>query len=374
MTNGTLIDDSRDEELAKWEIGILACTLVIILIGNSLVLFAIYLKRYYSNRKKLTRMHFFIMHLSVADILTGVLNVLPQMVWKITFRFQGGPILCKFIKFDQPIGPYLSSYILTSTAMDRYHAICFPFSYCRTTSKRSRIMVYCSWIIALTLCTPQVFVFSYQEIAPGVWDCWATFSIYGQKAYVTWYSISVFLLPFTVLVYTYTGICIGVWKNSGVSDPLETRYAKNQSSQKKEKHPIINQAKINTMKQTIVVVTLYVLTWSPFIICELWMAWDSRAANSSIFDGPVFTVLSLLSCLTSCANPWIYIAFNSELRIILMNFVRRITKHKYSPGSEEASRNGNSNDPSTTSSMISKVTIHPNTVVRKNSEIKERNI
>ena len=86
MTNGTLLDDSRDEELAKWEIGILACTLVIIFIGNSLVLFAIYLKRYYSNRKKLTRMHFFIMHLSVADLLTGILNVLPQMVWKITFR------------------------------------------------------------------------------------------------------------------------------------------------------------------------------------------------------------------------------------------------------------------------------------------------
>ena len=99
-----------------------------------------------------------------------------------------------------------------------------------------------------------------------------------------------FLLPFTVLVYTYTGICIGVWKNSGVSDPLETRYAKNPNIEKKEKSPIINKAKINTMKQTIVVITLYVLTWSPFIIGELWMAWDSRAVNSSIFDGNYFII------------------------------------------------------------------------------------
>lgn len=87
MENGTLINDTRDEELAKWEIGILTCFFIIIIIGNSLVLFSIYLKRHYGQRKKLTRMHFFIMNLSVADLLTAVLNVLPQMAWKITFRY-----------------------------------------------------------------------------------------------------------------------------------------------------------------------------------------------------------------------------------------------------------------------------------------------
>lgn len=376
MENGTLINDTRDEELAKWEIGILTCFFIIIIIGNSLVLFSIYLKRHYGQRKKLTRMHFFIMNLSVADLLTAVLNVLPQMAWKITFRFQGGAFLCKLIKFGQPIGPYLSSYILTATAIDRYHAICFPFSYCRTTSRRSRIMVYSAWIIALLLCTPQLFVFSYQTISPGVWDCWATFTVpYGQEAYVTWYSISVFLLPFTVLVYTYTGICIGVWKNSGVSDPLEIGYKKNANIIKKKQSPLITKARVNTMKQTIVVVTLYFLTWSPFIGCELWMAWDPiRALNSSIFDGPLFTVLSLLSCLTSCVNPWIYIAFNSELRILLLNFLRKITRHKYSPASDDNSKIGHSNEPSTTSSLISKVSTCPNTVKPIYTEVRERNI
>lgn len=87
MENGTVINDTRDEELAKWEIGILASFFVIIIIGNSIVLFSIYLKRYYGQRKKLTRMHFFIMNLSVADLLTALLNVLPQMAWKITFRY-----------------------------------------------------------------------------------------------------------------------------------------------------------------------------------------------------------------------------------------------------------------------------------------------
>lgn len=56
-------------------------------------------------------MYFFIMHLSIADLLDGLLNMLPQLVWDITFRFQGGLVLCKLVKYRQPLGPYLSSYL-----------------------------------------------------------------------------------------------------------------------------------------------------------------------------------------------------------------------------------------------------------------------
>jgi hypothetical protein len=37
-----------------------------------------------------------------------------------------------------------------------------------------------------TLCL-QVVVFSYQEVGPDVYDCWATFiKPWGERAYVTW--------------------------------------------------------------------------------------------------------------------------------------------------------------------------------------------
>lgn len=65
-------------------------------------------------------------------------------------------MLCKLIKFGQPFGLYLSSYILTVTAIDRYYAICHPFSYCGITSRRSKMMVYSAWVLAAVLCVPQV--------------------------------------------------------------------------------------------------------------------------------------------------------------------------------------------------------------------------
>ncbi|KAL2718232.1 vasopressin V1a receptor-like isoform X1 [Vespula squamosa] len=275
-------EDGRDEYLAKWEIALLTTILFVTIFGNSLVLFSIYLRRYRA-RKKLNRMYFFIMYLSIADLLTGLLDVLPQLAWDITFRFQGGMVLCKLVKFFQPFGPYLSSYILTATAIDRYQAICHPLSYCSFTSRKSKIMIYCAWFLALILCIPQLFVFSYQEITPGIWDCWATFHIkFGERAYVTWYSLMVFLLPFVVLVYTYVGICIGVWQSNKMSGAADDRtYVRSVSGLARNRSSFISKAMINTVKQTIAVITLYIITSIPFIGCELWVVWDPEASKSS---------------------------------------------------------------------------------------------
>ena len=80
-----LDDDARDEYLARWEIAVLTSIFLITIIGNVLVLLALYARRRYQ-RRKFTRMYFFIMHLSVADLLTGLFDVLPQLAWDITFR------------------------------------------------------------------------------------------------------------------------------------------------------------------------------------------------------------------------------------------------------------------------------------------------
>lgn len=170
-------NDQRDEYLANWELVTLAAMFVIAVAGNSLVITALYLRRHDTPKRRLARIYFFILHLSIADLLTALLNVLPQLAWEITFRyihvpcnpkheyldnflhcrrFQGGPILCKLVKFGQPLGPYLSSYVLTATALDRYQAVCHPLTYCSVTSRRSRLMVYIAWGLSLALCIPQV--------------------------------------------------------------------------------------------------------------------------------------------------------------------------------------------------------------------------
>ncbi|XP_029177210.1 annetocin receptor-like isoform X2 [Nylanderia fulva] len=267
-------------------------------------------------------------------------------------NIQGGAVLCKLVKFGQPFGVYLSSYVLTVTAMDRYYAICHPFRYCSITSRRSKMMVYGAWTFAAILCIPQVFIFSYQEISPGVWDCWATFYLkYGERAYITWYSIMQFLLPFTVLIYTYTKICIAIWMSSKMSGVVDLKKKNQTNFSQRNRNPLISKAMMNTVRQTIIVITLYITTSIPFIGSMLWGLWDPRASTLPFFTGAAFTILALLNSLTSCVNPWIYFAFNKDLCGAITNYFYRIKKDSLN---YDARQNA-SNVLSMTSSFISRI-------------------
>jgi len=55
------------------------------------------------------RMYFFLLHLSIADILTAFSSLLPELVWTATSapNFNGGDALCRILKFVQMVAPYL---------------------------------------------------------------------------------------------------------------------------------------------------------------------------------------------------------------------------------------------------------------------------
>ncbi|KAL1502273.1 hypothetical protein ABEB36_007439 [Hypothenemus hampei] len=342
---GDLENDAtdRDESLAKIEIATLAVIFVTTVLGNVMVLLALWTRKRYCGRKKLSRMYFFILHLSIADLIVAFFSVLPQLAWEVTFRFQGGFILCKFVKYGQTLGPYLSSYVLMATAIDRHQAICYPLTYCSWTSRRSKVMMYVAWIVGLLCCIPQVIIFSYQEVAHGTYDCWATFNKeWGEQAYVIWYSLTIFIIPLLVLVYTYSCICREIWRCSDSS--LRPRNMSKQIATKRDRVPLISRAKINTVKQTVAVIVMYIVCSTPFIVSQLWATIDP---TSSFLEGTPFTILTLLYSLNSCVNPWIYLIFNRELpQLLIRHFV---ASNKSYRGTSEGQTFSNSSNEQVTS-------------------------
>ena len=91
-TGGSYFD--RDEELAKIEIALQSTILYLALFGNIFVLVVLRLRR-----QKLTRMQWFIVHLSLADIFVAVFNTLPQLIMDVTNQFYGDDFLCRFVKY-----------------------------------------------------------------------------------------------------------------------------------------------------------------------------------------------------------------------------------------------------------------------------------
>ncbi|XP_077582061.1 vasopressin V2 receptor-like isoform X1 [Stigmatopora nigra] len=200
----------RDPALAQAEIAVLGVVLALTTLGNSFVLWVL-LRR----RKHNAPMHVFMVNLCVADLVVAFFQVLPQLIWDITDKFQGPDFLCRSIKYLQIVGMFASSYMIVAMTVDRHHAICFPLQAYRSGAvSRWNTPVMVAWGLALILSLPQVFIFSRSEVTHGEFECWGQFAEgWGLKAYITWMTVAVFLLPALIITICQIRIFREIHKN-----------------------------------------------------------------------------------------------------------------------------------------------------------------
>ncbi|KAM4701928.1 vasopressin V1b receptor [Discoglossus pictus] len=305
------ISDPRNEDLARAEVAVLGIVLAVTMVGNIGILFTIYRRR-----KKLTRMHLFIVHLGIADLAVALFQILPQMIWRITFRFIGPDFLCRAVKFAQILSMFGSTYMLLMMTIDRYVAVCHPLKTLQQPSRQAFIMIGATWVLSSLLSLPQVFIFSLKEISPGsvITDCWADFRYpWGAKAYITWTTVSIFIVPVGILVLCYSLICCEICKNlKGKMQTSATGQRQNSGQAMPSRVSsirTISRAKIRTVKMTFVIVLSYIICWTPFFTVQMWSVWDENAPDEDSTNF-AFTITMLLANLSSCSNPWIYMFYS----------------------------------------------------------------
>uniref|UniRef100_A0A663FBL3 Arginine vasopressin receptor 1B n=1 Tax=Aquila chrysaetos chrysaetos TaxID=223781 RepID=A0A663FBL3_AQUCH len=281
---------TRDEELAKAEIGVLATILAVATVGNVGVLLAMY-----RLRKKMSRMHLFILHLGLTDLGVALFQVLPQMIWEVTYRFLGPDPLCRAVKYLQVLSMFASTYMLIMMTLDRYMAVCHPLHTLQQPSRQAYVMIGATWLLSCLLSLPQIFIFSLREVrqGSGVLDCWADFRYpWGARAYITWTTLCIFILPVSILTS-------GAPSSGGPPSRVSSVRT-------------ISRAKIRTVKMTFVIVVAYVACWAPFFSMQMWSVWDEDAPDDESTN-VAFTITMLLASLSSCCNPWIYMFFSGHL-------------------------------------------------------------
>ncbi|XP_070569953.1 mesotocin receptor-like [Ptychodera flava] len=330
--NSTAVKNiTRDEKLARIEILEQTVVFVLALIGNLCVLVTLWRKR-----RTMTRMHVFIMHLSIADLISIFFGVLPQLIWDITFEFMAPDFVCRLMKYVQVVGMYLPTYVLVMTALDRYMAICHPMSGMKGTRARVRFMIGTAWMMSLAFSIPQIFIFNLVYITPDFTYCKSqSWFVKGQGIYTTCVAVLVYFLPTIILAWAYGMIWREVWRNAQLKSQWENKgqrptyvnshahsYSNSlrngdlQSNARGNLMPRthyagrgITKAKIKMAKMTLVIVIVYFLCWTPFFAVQLWMVWDT---NPNI-EAPLVVTLQIMATLNSCTNPWIYMAFSGNL-------------------------------------------------------------
>ncbi|KAF6074009.1 arginine vasopressin receptor 1B [Phyllostomus discolor] len=317
----------RDEELAKVEITVLATVLLLTTGGNLTVLLTLG-----QQGRKCARMHLFVLHLALTDLAVALFQVLPQLLWDITYRFQGPDPLCRAVKYLQALSMFASTYMLLAMTLDRYLAVCHPLRSLQQPSQSTYPLIAAPWLLAAILSLPQLFIFSLREViqGSGVLDCWADFRFpWGSRAYITWTALAIFILPVAMLTACYSLICYEICKNLKVKTqtwrvegggwkiwdralPPTPAAATRGLPSRVSSISTISRAKIRTVKMTFIIVLAYIICWAPFFSVQMWTVWDRNAPDEDSTN-VVFTITMLLGNLSSCCNPWIYMGFNRHL-------------------------------------------------------------
>lgn len=74
---------------------------------------------------------------------------------------------------------------------------------------------------------------------------------------------------------------------------------------------IIPRAKVKTVKMTIVIVIVFVLCWSPYIIFDLLQVFEKIPKTQT--NMAIATLIQSLAPLNSAANPLIYCLFSTQV-------------------------------------------------------------
>lgn len=296
------------------QLAILWLLLVAILAGNATVVLALMLTK---SRK--SRMNFFIMQLAIADLWVGLIIVLPDLIQRMTISWLAGSIACKIIKFLQGVVTYSSTYVLVALSIDRCDAITHPMNFTGSW-RRARALILSAWFVSFVFCLPMLFLFDEAQVQ-GKPQCWVDLTKLQWRIWITSVFVSLFVAPALTISACYGVIVITIRHKSrrvlGRRGTTARQYSDDLDSRRASSRGIIPKAKIKTVKMTFVIVFVFVLCWSPYMVFDLLQVYDYVPNTQS--SVAIASFIQSLAPLNSAANPVIYFIFSNRIFVSLRN-------------------------------------------------------
>ncbi|KXJ72115.1 hypothetical protein RP20_CCG018794 [Aedes albopictus] len=289
------------------QFAVLWALFTVIVLGNSAVLVTLLLNK---NRK--SRMNFFIKQLAIADLCVGLLSVLTDIIWRMTVSWKAGNVACKAIRFAQASVTYASTYVLVALSIDRYDAITHPMNFSGCWN-RARRLVAAAWSLSALFSLPIFYLYQEKSIQ-GRKQCWIDLGeAWRWQVYMCWVASSLFVLPALIISACYAIIVKTIWAKGAIMGPIDrTRNGiADLASRRASSRGIIPKAKVKTVKMTIVIVIVFVLCWSPYIVFDLLQVFGQIPDTQT--NIAIATFIQSLAPLNSAANPLIYCLFSTQV-------------------------------------------------------------
>nr|4ZJ8_A Chain A, human OX1R fusion protein to P.abysii glycogen synthase [synthetic construct]4ZJC_A Chain A, human OX1R fusion protein to P.abysii glycogen synthase [synthetic construct] len=191
---------------------------VVALVGNTLVCLAVW-----RNHHMRTVTNYFIVNLSLADVLVTAICLPASLLVDITESWLFGHALCKVIPYLQAVSVSVAVLTLSFIALDRWYAICHPLLF-KSTARRARGSILGIWAVSLAIMVPQAAVMECSSVLPELANRTRLFSVCDErwaddlypKIYHSCFFIVTYLAPLGLMAMAYFQIFRKLWGRQGI--------------------------------------------------------------------------------------------------------------------------------------------------------------
>ncbi|NXG66042.1 GNRR2 protein, partial [Hemiprocne comata] len=252
-----------------------------------------------------------LLHLAAADLLVTVAVMPLDAVWNITLQWRAGDLACRLLMYLRLVAMYASAFVTVVISLDRQAAVLRPLAITRA-RRRNRLMLYGAWILSAGLSVPQLFLFRTVTLRPphNFTQC-TTRGSFPQPWHETLYNmlgfVCLFLLPLLIMVCCYARILLEISRRMG-SSLFSSRDVSLRRSQNN-----IPRARLRTLKMSLVIVSSFILCWTPYYLLGLWYWFCPHAMEKRV--SPALThILFIFGLFNACLDPITYGLFTIPLQ------------------------------------------------------------
>mgnify|MGYP001792549367 CR=1 FL=1 len=280
---------------------------ILSIVGNSLVLTAVI-----GNTKLRTNTNFFIMNLSVIDLIAGVL-LIPLVIDSVLRKTTQQGHLCNFLAFVDSVYATATALTIACIAIDRYHSIvnCLHYEYL-VTHTRTKLAIAWTWIQSVGIALCPVAKWGKYDFRQFQFKC--SLQVPDKNGFLYFKVMTCIVVPYAITVFCYTRIHL-----------VARRHARNMVRIQIQHNGKRTRRTHSSRKTRLVylVVGLYSVCWLPIYSLKLMQTIAPHRPLSWPFLETIFTTLALLN---GSFNPLVYALITTHYRAGLVRVYRRLRR------------------------------------------------
>ena len=259
------------------------------------------------NKHMRTAVNIYILNLSASDILMAlIMSADPHYVIYNRNHWIFGEVLCKLFRSSLDVSVYMSSFTLAAIAVDRYKAVFYPFSSQTKSLAGTTLIILCIDFVAIIISIPGAVI---REVVPdelGNLQCkhtrgW-TWDLYYDN--ITW-NITQSVLPFTIIVFSYTRIVIRLHLRKD-----DLRRTESMTTQQKQEEAART---LRMNKMLISMVVIFGVCWFPVNLINMVNTFVTRVGCWNMYHLS-FSITYVIAMSSTCYNPFLYGLLNTAFK------------------------------------------------------------